>query len=76
MGGGKEKEVRELFHVGLVLSRDYDTNRGLCGPGGRCSGEARELITMINTKMPRDEKNRAFSVILLRYATKMEGAMR
>ena len=46
--------------------------------GGGVSREAREMITMINTEVARDEKtealriNGAFSIILLRYATKLE----
>jgi len=46
--------------------------------GGGVSREAREMIKMINTEVARDEKmealriNGAFSIILLRYATKME----
>jgi hypothetical protein len=49
--------------------------------GGGVSREAREMITMINTEVARDEKtealriNGAFSIILLRYATKMEEAV-
>ena len=49
--------------------------------GGGVSREVREMITMINTEVARDEKTEALringaSIILLRYATKMEGAMR
>ena len=57
--------------------QDYGTVRGLCG-----GCKASEMITMINTEVARDEKtgalriNGAFSIILLRYATKMEEAVR
>jgi hypothetical protein len=49
--------------------------------GGGVSREVREIITMINTEVARDEKtetlriNGTFSIILLRYATKMEEAV-
>ena len=45
--------------------------------GGGVSGEVREMMTMISTELVKDEKveapqiNRAFSVILLRYAIEL-----
>ena len=50
--------------------------------GGGVSREAREMITMINTEVARDEKtealriNGALSIVLLCHATKMEEAVR
>jgi hypothetical protein len=48
--------------------------------GGGVSGEVRDMMKLINTELAKDELvealriNGAFSVILLRYAAKMEEA--
>ena len=78
------QEAKHKKYENFVLPGQYSAGTTISfvvSAGGGVSREAREMITMINTEVARDEKMEALringvcSIILLRYATKMEEAV-
>ena len=78
------EEAKHKKYENFVVPGQYSAGTMMpfvVSAGEGVSREAREMITMINTEVARDEKtealriNGAFSIILLRYATKMEEAV-